>query len=359
MDHIRKCLVKKQAKLQKKKEAREAKGYAMRKARNGGISPEPSGRKGADDKKRKATDDGDAPTSKRKKKEPKPKTGKLKGPVDVEKQCGVPLPNGLMCARSLTCKSHSMGAKRAVMGRSMRYDVLLAQYQKRNHARQHRECAHPRTLQTDAIRRCDGKCTARRPAGASTGRFRRGKGNHHGCGQQLRRQRSILGCHFDGCSTCKLGPANSSPSSVRVSANQECILGGHEKRARLQHAGLSGHCGCQSRGDGFRPGIRDGRKPNSYICGSSSYSWAPANEAAGDNVPAAKAHANKAQGSESAARKGSAVNVAATKASVKGQGSEGAVGEAAILNVAAAEADTKGQGEAPTSKNTDVNVTAV
>jgi hypothetical protein len=45
-----------------------------------------------------------------------------------------------MCARSLTCKSHSMGAKRAVMGRSMRYDVLLAQYQKRNHARQHSEC---------------------------------------------------------------------------------------------------------------------------------------------------------------------------------------------------------------------------
>jgi SAGA-associated factor 73 len=141
MDHIRKCLVKKQAKLQKKKEAREAKGYALRKARNGGVSPEPSGRKGAEDKKRKATDDGDAPTSKRKKKEPKPKTGKLKGPVDVEKQCGVPLPNGLMCARSLTCKSHSMGAKRAVMGRSMRYDVLLAQYQKRNHARQHSECA--------------------------------------------------------------------------------------------------------------------------------------------------------------------------------------------------------------------------
>lgn len=53
-------------------------------------------------------------------------------PVDVEKQCGVPLANGQLCARSLTCKSHSMGAKRAVMGRSASYDVLLAQYQRRN-----------------------------------------------------------------------------------------------------------------------------------------------------------------------------------------------------------------------------------
>lgn len=53
-------------------------------------------------------------------------------PVDVEKQCGVPLGNGQLCARSLTCKSHSMGAKRAVVGRSAPYDVLLAQYQRRN-----------------------------------------------------------------------------------------------------------------------------------------------------------------------------------------------------------------------------------
>lgn len=58
-----------------------------------------------------------------------------KGPVDVEKQCGVPLPQGGMCARSLTCKSHSMGSKRAVTGRSQPYDILLAQYQKKNHAK--------------------------------------------------------------------------------------------------------------------------------------------------------------------------------------------------------------------------------
>jgi SAGA-associated factor 73 len=60
---------------------------------------------------------------------------KLKGPVDVEKQCGVPLPSGGFCARLLTCKTHSMGAKRAVLGRSAPYDVLLQQYQKRNQAK--------------------------------------------------------------------------------------------------------------------------------------------------------------------------------------------------------------------------------
>ncbi|KAF3991260.1 hypothetical protein FT663_01715 [Candidozyma haemuli var. vulneris] len=72
----------------------------------------------------------------KKKKQQKTKAPtKAKGPVDVEKQCGVPLPMGGFCARSLTCKTHSMGAKRAVPGRSAPYDVLLQQYQKRNQAR--------------------------------------------------------------------------------------------------------------------------------------------------------------------------------------------------------------------------------
>ncbi|KAL8841460.1 MAG: hypothetical protein Q9170_000923 [Blastenia crenularia] len=90
-------------------------------------------------KKRKADMEGDKEPKKKKLKKdepPKPKVPKPKGPVDVEKQCGVLLPNGGYCARSLTCKSHSMGAKRAVPGRSMPYDFLLAQYQKKNQAKQ-------------------------------------------------------------------------------------------------------------------------------------------------------------------------------------------------------------------------------
>jgi SAGA-associated factor 73 len=163
--HIKECLKKKQEKLQRKKVAKEAKDAAARKERNGGVSPAQSvdetgnsktlgsARKSAKDgadvdgvskktsKKRKADDDGKGPSAKKKKKdEPKPKTAKPKGPVDVEKQCGVLLPNNSMCARSLTCKSHSMGAKRAVPGRSMPYDVLLAQYQKKNQAKLQSKC---------------------------------------------------------------------------------------------------------------------------------------------------------------------------------------------------------------------------
>ncbi|KAK4693439.1 SAGA-associated factor 73, partial [Lecanoromycetidae sp. Uapishka_2] len=89
-------------------------------------------------KKRKADDPADKEPKKKKLKKdepPKPKAPKPKAPVNVEQQCGVKLDNGGECARSLTCKSHSMGAKRAVGGRSLPYDQLLAMYQKRNAAK--------------------------------------------------------------------------------------------------------------------------------------------------------------------------------------------------------------------------------
>ena len=96
-------------------------------------------------KKRKADTEADKePKKKKTKKEEqaaKPKMPKPKGPVDVEKQCGVLLVNGAFCARSLTCKSHSMGAKRAVPGRSLPYDMLLAAYQKKNQAKQQSMCS--------------------------------------------------------------------------------------------------------------------------------------------------------------------------------------------------------------------------
>lgn len=160
-EHIRSCLKAKQEKARKKKEARDAANRAKaadskdgdekdddkegEDAMKGQKSAKKSAVKGmADDgtkkgKKRKADaeDDKDKePKKKKKKDEPKPKVPKPKGPVDVEKQCGVTLPNGAQCARSLTCKSHSMGAKRAVPGRSLPYDMLLQAYQKKNQARQ-------------------------------------------------------------------------------------------------------------------------------------------------------------------------------------------------------------------------------
>lgn len=171
VDHIRGCLKAKQEKARKKKEARDAANRAKEKvdgdddgdskidgedAMKGQKSAKKSSAvKGmAEDgtkkgKKRKADAGGAGagaggggeendkePKKKKKKEEPKPKVPKPKGPVDVEKQCGVTLPNGAQCARSLTCKSHSMGAKRAVPGRSLPYDMLLQAYQKKNQARQ-------------------------------------------------------------------------------------------------------------------------------------------------------------------------------------------------------------------------------
>ncbi|PLB35556.1 deubiquitination module subunit SGF73 [Aspergillus candidus] len=170
VEHIRGCVKAKQEKARRKKEARDAanrakervdgddegagagsvggdKGDGEESSMKGQKSAKKSAVKGmAEDgtkkgKKRKAEaeDDKDSkePTKKKKKKEePKPKAAKPKGPVDVEKQCGVTLPNGAQCARSLTCKSHSMGAKRGVPGRSLPYDMLLQAYQKKNQARQ-------------------------------------------------------------------------------------------------------------------------------------------------------------------------------------------------------------------------------
>ncbi|KAM6513435.1 SAGA complex subunit Sgf73 [Fusarium falciforme] len=171
--HIAQCLRLKKEKARRKKEAREVRERAKEAAReeearkadeeNGegkgeddsdgdddiSADKKPTGSKAAkkaagtkpdDDKKgkkRKADGDPDkGPKAKKKKDEPKAKVPKPKGPVDVERQCGVILPNGQPCARSLTCKSHPMGAKRAVAGRSLPYDMLLAAYQKKNQAKQ-------------------------------------------------------------------------------------------------------------------------------------------------------------------------------------------------------------------------------
>jgi SAGA-associated factor 73 len=169
-EHITGCLKSKQEKARKKKEARDATARAKEKAEKGGddkdddlsdseikVDSKPNGsgaRKSTSktsnnnnndestkkSKKRKADaeeDKSEPKKKKNKKDEPKPKpVPKPKGPVDVEKQCGVVLPNGAQCARSLTCKSHSMGNKRAVPGRSLPYDMLLQAYQKKNQARQ-------------------------------------------------------------------------------------------------------------------------------------------------------------------------------------------------------------------------------
>ncbi|KZP29284.1 SCA7-domain-containing protein [Athelia psychrophila] len=80
-------------------------------------------------KKRKAEDEGpedpSAPTAKKNKPATKITKGRTKGPADLDKQCGVLTDKNLPCARALNCKKHSMGAKRAVQGRTRLYDDLL------------------------------------------------------------------------------------------------------------------------------------------------------------------------------------------------------------------------------------------
>ncbi|KAF9005900.1 SCA7, zinc-binding domain-containing protein [Cyathus striatus] len=88
-----------------------------------------------DGKKRKASpspDDPSLPPKKKAKPATKVTKGRLKGPIDYDRQCGVINDKGLPCSRSLTCKSHSMGAKRAVQGRSRNYDELLLDWQRAN-----------------------------------------------------------------------------------------------------------------------------------------------------------------------------------------------------------------------------------
>jgi len=83
-------------------------------------------------KKRKASPSPEEPAKKKNKPTAKVTKGRLKGPVDYDKQCGVINDKNLPCSRSLTCKSHSMGAKRAVQGRSRNYDELLLEWQRAN-----------------------------------------------------------------------------------------------------------------------------------------------------------------------------------------------------------------------------------
>jgi len=82
--------------------------------------------------KRKASPSPDEPAKKKIKPTPKVTKGRMKGPVDLDKQCGVINDKDLPCSRSLTCKSHSMGAKRSVPGRSKKYDELLLEWQRAN-----------------------------------------------------------------------------------------------------------------------------------------------------------------------------------------------------------------------------------
>ncbi|KAJ6597740.1 SCA7, zinc-binding domain-containing protein [Mycena vulgaris] len=64
------------------------------------------------------------PPKKKSKLSPKVGEDRMRRPIDYDRQCGVINDEKLPCSRSLACKSHSFDAKRAVQGRSKKYDEL-------------------------------------------------------------------------------------------------------------------------------------------------------------------------------------------------------------------------------------------
>ncbi|KAJ6597682.1 SCA7, zinc-binding domain-containing protein [Mycena vulgaris] len=70
------------------------------------------------------------PPKKKSKPSPKVGEGRMRRPIDYDRQCGVINNKGLPCSRSLGCHSHSIEAKRAVQGRSRKYGDLLIEWQR-------------------------------------------------------------------------------------------------------------------------------------------------------------------------------------------------------------------------------------
>ncbi|KAF8755189.1 SCA7 protein [Rhizoctonia solani] len=58
------------------------------------------------------------------------KGARIKGPLNLDKHCGVINKNGMPCARNITCKVHGMNAKRAVQGRTKSYDQLFIEHKR-------------------------------------------------------------------------------------------------------------------------------------------------------------------------------------------------------------------------------------
>ncbi|KAI9282307.1 SCA7, zinc-binding domain-containing protein [Sporodiniella umbellata] len=72
------------------------------------------------------------------KKAKKIKQRKREVPLNLDRQCGVVVsPGSEPCSRAITCKIHSVGAKRAVTGRSQSFKDLVAMYQKKGIGRPH------------------------------------------------------------------------------------------------------------------------------------------------------------------------------------------------------------------------------
>ncbi|KAK0549798.1 SAGA complex subunit Sgf73 [Tilletia horrida] len=141
-------------------------------------------------------------------------------PLNVDRQCGVVTEKG-PCSRSLTCKSHSMGAKRAVPGRSKPYDELLFEWQKATNPAflaklQEKErimAAAAREREQTRARKLEAKkkkvIVPKKKAGSKLGDGKK-KGSKDGAGGSLK-DGTLLGDRGEGLDGARSGGLGSGP----------------------------------------------------------------------------------------------------------------------------------------------------
>lgn len=144
-------------------------------------------------------------------------------PIDLDRRCGVINDKNTPCLRSLTCKSHGMGPKRDVQGRSKPFDVLLLEWNRTNNPR----WVEPKTRRKNQHDFGDdgGKRNGSGAGGSSGGgKKSSGKRDHHGGGSSSRRRGGR-----NGDDDSLDGGARSSPESELASL----IAAAQASRSRL------------------------------------------------------------------------------------------------------------------------------
>ncbi|GFZ51000.1 hypothetical protein JCM24511_08758 [Saitozyma sp. JCM 24511] len=115
-------------------------------------------------------------------------------PLDFDRHCGVINDKGLPCSRSLTCKTHTVGAKRAVSGRSRPFDELHLEWQRKHNpnfkepARRDVNGTNGAGSSTKNAKRKDSKLGKKGPAGGGPGP---GEDDAHGGGPEGESQREL------------------------------------------------------------------------------------------------------------------------------------------------------------------------
>lgn len=115
-------------------------------------------------------------------------------PLDFDRHCGVINDKGLPCSRSLTCKTHTVGAKRAVLGRSRPFDELHLEWQRKHNpnfkepARRDVNGTNGPGSSTKNAKRKDSKLGKKGPGGGGPGP---GEDDGHGGGPEGESQREL------------------------------------------------------------------------------------------------------------------------------------------------------------------------